>query len=175
MPNRFGLPVVTLARVLLRFAREAAGAAEHPAFPAPSLSRVVVGKPRRQTRRGIEDLWPRKFKCPTGNHPSSPRKQGPITTGANCSEKRQPLCANKEKLRRMGPRVRGDNRGTLVRRATAPTRRRSACSELWSLPGLSQPSSSCLIWQMKGVDARDKRRHHGQTGRNVPCKRPAKS
>src|SRR6516164_9461283 len=61
------------ARVLLRFAREAAGAAEHPAFPAPSLSRVVVGKPRRQTRRGIEDLWPRKFKCPTGNHPSSPR------------------------------------------------------------------------------------------------------
>jgi len=55
------------ARVLLRFAREAAGAAEHPAFPAPSLSRVVVGKPWRRMRRGIKDLWPRTRKSNCSN------------------------------------------------------------------------------------------------------------
>jgi hypothetical protein len=33
----FGVPVVTCVRAFLHFARKAAGAFRHPAFPAPSL------------------------------------------------------------------------------------------------------------------------------------------
>jgi hypothetical protein len=37
VPDCFGVPVVTYARMLLLFAYEAAGAQKHPAFPAPSF------------------------------------------------------------------------------------------------------------------------------------------
>jgi hypothetical protein len=53
-----GLPVV-YAHVLLVYAREATGAAKHPAFPAPSsYSRVVDAITRAKTRRENAKLWP---------------------------------------------------------------------------------------------------------------------
>jgi len=54
----FGGPVVTTLVCLFHFAREATGAAGHPAFPAPSLiSRDnVYASPGRHPRRGKVDL-----------------------------------------------------------------------------------------------------------------------
>src|SRR6516165_7156582 len=51
--------------------RDACGCIGHPAFPAPSLSRdTVLQKPGRNSRCGIEDLWPRTRKIELFDQPS---------------------------------------------------------------------------------------------------------
>jgi len=58
--------------------RDACGCIGHPAFPAPSLSRdTVLQKPGRNSRCGIEDLWPRTRKIELFDQPSFvPAKAG---------------------------------------------------------------------------------------------------
>ena len=100
--------------------RDACGCIGHPAFPAPSLSRdTVLQKPGRNSRCGIEDLWPRTRKIELFDQPSFvPAKAGSHNNRCEFAAKNFNHCAR----RRIGPRVRGDNRG---RRSLRGAKRRS--------------------------------------------------
>src|SRR5277367_6346192 len=79
MPGRSGEPVVTMLVCFIYFAREAAGALAHPAFPAPSVIEGILCITRTYCAAGTR-------RCVTAS-----------------------ISRKNARSRRMGPRLRGDD------------------------------------------------------------------
>jgi hypothetical protein len=118
MPSCFGVPVVTKACVLSSFAHKAVGAAEAPGIPCALFLRVVGQTTRARSRRGSVNS------C-----------KDVIASSDSC----EAIQCRGEKLDRFA-RDRDDGD-----RVTVVTQIPKANRSIPSWPGLSTPSTSCLM------------------------------